>query len=213
MERLPDTVRTIIYSYLGLPTQTTTSTPHSMETLLPPLYRVFDPHILFTTELFPRKYNAAKRLALLNILRTKAPYNVPVAVTTLPGKPAIEYYLDPDRQPSMRKTVDIPLGPNGQGWPAKFVPLEIFERIIGFLPRDTIETLRYVSREFETKVSNVLFSNVVVPFTPRIYGMLGAEVKPEQSLDVKCQDIKGKGKSRTEAKGNSVAIIRSITSC
>ena len=213
MERLPDTVRTIIYSYLGLPTRTTSSTRHSTETLLPPLHRAFDPHILFTTELFPRNYNAAKRLALLNILRIKAPYTVPVAVTTLPGKPAIEYYLDPDSQSSMRKNVYIPLGPNGQGWPANRVPLEIFERIIGFLPRDTIQTLRHVNREFEKKVSNVLFSNVVVPFTPRIYGMLGAEVKPEQSLDVKCQDTKGKGKSGTKAKGNSIAIIRSITSC
>ncbi|KAL2036772.1 hypothetical protein N7G274_010496 [Stereocaulon virgatum] len=200
IERLPDTVRTIIYNYLGLPTRTTTSTLHSMETLLPPLHHAFRPYVLFTTELFPRNYNAAKRLALTRVLRTNAPYTVPVAVTTLPGKPAIEYYLDPDSQSSMRKTVDIPLGPNGQGWPANCVPLEIFERIIGFLPRDTIETLRYVNREFETKVSNVLFSNVVVPFTPKIYGMLGAEVKPEQSLGVKREDTKGKRKNWTETK-------------
>lgn len=209
LERLPEEARSIIYEHLGLSTRITSTTRNSNQSLLPPRRRAFDPHVCFTSELFPRSYDVEKRLAMLNILRTKARYTVPVGISMLPGQPKIEYYLEP-RQSSGHKSMDLPLGPNGQGWPANRIPLEIFDRITGYLPRDTIEQLRLVNRELEKKVSDCLFRNVVVPFTPKIYGMLAAEGKPEEVTDVECEDAKGEGKSKAKGKGRS-NFIRSGT--
>ena len=211
LERLPEEARSLIYEHLGLSTRTTSTTTNSNQSLLPPLRRALDQHFCFTSELFPRSYDAEKRLAILNILRTKAPYTVPVGISTLPGQPKIEYYLEP-RHSSGHESIDLPLGPNGQGWPANRIPLEIFDRITGYLPRDTIEQLRLVNHELEKKVSDCLFRNVVVPFTPKIYGMLAAEGKPEKVTDVECEDAKGEGKSKAKGKGRS-NLIRSGTLC
>ncbi|KAN0114850.1 hypothetical protein V8E51_004394 [Hyaloscypha variabilis] len=56
-------------------------------------------------------------------------------------------------------------------WPAGELPVEIFTLIIDYLPRSSIQNLRLVNKEFDLKVSQVLFKVVVVPFRPEIYGI------------------------------------------
>lgn len=56
-------------------------------------------------------------------------------------------------------------------WPAQLLPVEIFTLIINHLPRSSIQNLRLVNKEFDQKVSEVLFKVVVVPFRPEIYGI------------------------------------------
>jgi len=55
-------------------------------------------------------------------------------------------------------------------WPPNCVPVEIFNAIAELLPRTTVQNLR-LNREFEQKVAQHLFSTVVVPFRPEIYGI------------------------------------------
>ena len=56
-------------------------------------------------------------------------------------------------------------------WPPDLLPVEIFELIIAYLPRSSIQNMRCVNKEFENKVSAYLFKVVVVPFKPEIYGI------------------------------------------
>ncbi|KAE9379289.1 hypothetical protein N431DRAFT_499901 [Stipitochalara longipes BDJ] len=56
-------------------------------------------------------------------------------------------------------------------WPPGLLPVEIFTLIIDYLPRSSIQNLRLVNKEFDWKVSQVLFEVVVVPFRPEIYGI------------------------------------------
>ena len=62
-------------------------------------------------------------------------------------------------------------------WPQSMLPTEIFELIIEYLPRTSIQNMRCVNKEFEEKVSAYLFKVVVVPFEPEIYG-----ITPEPAL-------------------------------
>ena len=187
---LPDVVRSRIEHFLGLNTRTT-STQDSNTSLLPPLGLTLSPHLFFTSELLPRSFDANKRLRILNILRTKASYAIPACISTIPGKPKMEYHLDFAGQWPYDFPVILPLGPYGKGWPAKAIPLEIVEQIAGHLAREDIEQLRLVNKEIEKKVSKTLFHNVVVKFTPKIYGMLVAQVNPEED-----NDLKGKRKAK-----------------
>ncbi|KAH8815758.1 hypothetical protein F5884DRAFT_724122 [Xylogone sp. PMI_703] len=56
-------------------------------------------------------------------------------------------------------------------WPAERIPVEIFNLIISYLPRSTIQNMRLVNKEFEEKVTAYLFRTVVVPFKSEIYGI------------------------------------------
>ncbi|KAF2104356.1 hypothetical protein NA57DRAFT_29656 [Rhizodiscina lignyota] len=82
---------------------------------------------------------------------------------------------------------------SGRGWPAQKMPAELYDLIIGYLPRDEIKAMRLACKEFEKHVSHALFSTVVVPFNTEIYGML--EVDSEPAAPIK-RDVKGKGKAR-----------------
>lgn len=62
------------------------------------------------------------------------------------------------------------IGPDGQGWPNDKIPAEIFEAIGKYLPRDCLQNFRLSCKEFERKMSHVLFTTVVVPFQPELYG-------------------------------------------
>ena len=81
-------------------------------------------------------------------------------------------------------------GPNYQGWPKDRVPTEVYQFIIEYLPRDSIEAMRLVCREFENRVSLALFQSVVVPFRSEIYGMINT------SHHLGIEDVKGKGKAK-----------------
>lgn len=87
-------------------------------------------------------------------------------------------------------------------WPAKVLPLEIFDLITEHLAREDIKNMRLVNRELESKVSASLFRTCVVPFNTELYDMIDDEAKTKiqpPSLKVKSQS-KGKGRA-TESDG------------
>ena len=78
-------------------------------------------------------------------------------------------------------------------WPAQRVPVEIFELITSYLPRDDVKTLRMVCKEFERKVIS-FFRTVTLQFSPDIYGSesLDASIGPGQQ-DMKMFHERGWG--------------------
>lgn len=63
-----------------------------------------------------------------------------------------------------------------RGWPAGALPLEIFSFIAAYLPRSSVQSMRLVNKEFESKVSHFLFQVVVLPFRTELYGI---SLRPE----------------------------------
>ncbi|KAK5128875.1 hypothetical protein LTR85_000208 [Meristemomyces frigidus] len=81
-------------------------------------------------------------------------------------------------------------------WPAKTLPVELFDLITVHLARDDIKNMRLVNREFEANVSASLFRTSVVPFNTELYDMIDDEAKTkirQPAVKVKSQ---GKGKGR-----------------
>ncbi|MCJ1359872.1 MAG: hypothetical protein MMC33_009875, partial [Icmadophila ericetorum] len=61
-------------------------------------------------------------------------------------------------------------------WPKTELPVEIFELIASFLPREDIQSMRLVSRHFEKNISLPMFRTVVVPFRSELQDlMLGSK--------------------------------------
>ncbi|KAF2874058.1 hypothetical protein BDV95DRAFT_487858 [Massariosphaeria phaeospora] len=79
-----------------------------------------------------------------------------------------------------------------RGRPEWRLPVELFEEVAGYLNRDDIKSMRLVSQELNSYVSQVIFKTVVVPFNTEIYGMLGQDPKP---------DLKGKKKVKIGTPG------------
>ena len=104
----------------------------------------------------------------------------------------MQYHLCVEKFPGSNSSYHAPLGTNGLGWPTDSLPLEVYHNIAGHLSRDDLLQVRMVSREFERKISNIVFHTVVVPFRPEIYGMM---IHDGPSLDPEI-DIKGKGKAK-----------------
>ncbi|KAI3398664.1 hypothetical protein diail_8851 [Diaporthe ilicicola] len=71
---------------------------------------------------------------------------------------------------------------NGQPhatWPLDAVPVEIFNMIIRHLNRKDVQAMRLVSHEFDSKLADSFFRNVVVPFRPEfeaLYGTLNIDL-------------------------------------
>lgn len=70
-------------------------------------------------------------------------------------------------------------------WPLDSVPVEIFNLIIRYLRRKDVQAMRLVSREFDSKLADSFFRNVVVPFRPEfeaLYGTLNTDLgfSPDQ---------------------------------
>ena len=158
---------------------------------MPPPLPLGSKSIIFLSEILPRSFTRRERSALLNIFRTHATY-VPSCINLATGLyHGIQYHV---RNPSKPKISwpRLPLGPNGRGWPSRSLPLEVFQIITNYLPRDSLQMMRLVNHEFESKVSNSLFHTVVVAFRPEIYGMMlqnGASPTP-------IADVKGQGRER-----------------
>ena len=164
--------------------------PGSSMSYLPPPLPIGSKSILFLSEMFPRSFDRRKRSTLLKIFRTSAPY-VPSCINLATGLHyGIQYHVCNPTKPR-RQWPRLPLGPNGRGWPSNSLPLEVFQIIADYLPRDSLQRLRLVNHEFENKVSNTLFHTVVVAFRPEIYGMMMQNSGPPKPIVV---DIKGKGK-------------------
>lgn len=156
--------------------------------LFPDMDDLFADTFVFTSELFPRKFNVEERQALLNIFRTKTPY-VPAAISLDSDLPPIQWHIT-----NGSFLYKHHLGSAGQGWPAERLPTEVFDNIVSNLARDDIREMRLVNHEFEAKVSNRLFRRVVVPFRPEIYGLIVKKDKP-----VEINDVKGKGKAKSKS--------------
>ncbi|KAL8851373.1 MAG: hypothetical protein Q9221_003740 [Calogaya cf. arnoldii] len=140
-------------------------------------------NVVFLSQILPKTFDRTKRLSILFTIRAAAPY-VPLCViesdasNTVPEpvKDVGEDLLDTsgEQEPSFQH----PFGPDGAGWPTSLfsngehpqsLPVEIFELIGSLLPRDSIQSMRLVNREFERKISCLVFKSVVVPFKPKIY--------------------------------------------
>lgn len=86
----------------------------------------------------------------------------------------------PDAEPSQPQSVS-----SHATWPLDAVPVEIFNLIILHLNRKDVQAMRLVSREFDSKLADTFFRNVVVPFRPEfeaLYGTLNIDLgfSPEQ---------------------------------
>ena len=161
------------------------STPY-----LPPSLPLGCNSLIYLSEVLPRSLDQRKRLELLTVFRTKAPY-VPACINLASGlNYGIQYHVRKLPRLAIVQP-DLPLGLNQQGWPSNSLPLEIFNIISNHLPRDALQSMRLVNREFESKISNALFHTVVVPFRPEIYGMM---VQQGSSQDSILMDVKGKGR-------------------
>lgn len=161
--------------------------------------------MVFLSQILPSSFSQLKRFQVRQIFLFDAPY-IPACVVQAPAHSprsffgnlwdntgllstgAFQKHDPPDKQhhhrPAMR------LGADRQGWPQGRLPTEIYQRITEYLPRDSIEKLRLVCKEFEVNVSTVLFQSVVVPFRSEIYGMINASRRPG------IKDVKGKGKAK-----------------
>ena len=151
---------------------------------------------IFLSQLIPRSFDDASRTDLLRILGHNAPY-IPLCVMEInaPQQTPANYEIGHtllDTQATSTQPFQNSFGPNGEGWPTnaapyeehpQALPVELFELIGSHLPRDSVQSMRLVNREFERKISCLVFKSVVVPFKPKIYGPTFV-------------DIKGKGKQQ-----------------
>ncbi|KAL8644658.1 MAG: hypothetical protein Q9210_007143, partial [Variospora velana] len=165
----------VLQRYQG-PTATVTFLSNPAFSLFAP-----DADVVFLSHLIPKKYDRATREQFLWIFKCDAPY-LPLCVMKVdsPGLAVWEIGAELLRiQSTMQHQYRHPLGPNGEGWPTnaapyedhpRALPVEIFELIGNHLPRDSVQSMRLVNREFERKISRYAFRSVVVPFKPKIYG-------------------------------------------
>lgn len=163
--------------------------------------------VIFLSHLIPRKFDIPTRLQFLFIFNFRAPY-IPLAVLQYSDGQIFELgneLFEQQKRVETRKRLKLPLAPNGQGWPTlhhgpsehpRALPVEIFEEIGSYLPRDQIQKMRFVNHEFEKKISCLAFRTVVVPFKPKIYGGPAQEDKNAPvSKDSKLpKDVDQKGK-------------------
>lgn len=173
------------------------------------------PSVVFQSQILPPSFSQEKRFQIRQIFLHDAPY-IPTCVVTAPGRRIRSFFgnlwdnaglllcrrasrkhdpLTKQHQPAKAMNLRTVL----RRWPQGRIPTEIYRRITEYLPRDSIENMRLVCKEFEVNVSAVLFQSVVVPFRPEIYGMINA------SRRAGIKDIEGKGKAKV-ADGADLAI-------
>lgn len=74
--------------------------------------------------------------------------------------------------------------PSSSSWPAKRIPVEIFNLIIQYVPRKAVQTMRLVNREFDAKLAEIYFNVVVVPFRPEFEALYGSlNINPGSSSE------------------------------
>ena len=167
------------------------------QTSLPPWIKIGSKELIFISEIVPRSFDSEKRSLLHHIFRRKAAH-IPAAVSAPVGpRCGMVYYVTKPRLSFQSKVTDLPLGPGRRGWPAGRLPVEVFDIVTSYLPRDSVSAMRLVNGEFEMKTSNRLFHTVVVPFRSEIYGLMTHKSENEESAEG-LQRRKGKGKARAK---------------
>ncbi|KAL9598890.1 MAG: hypothetical protein Q9179_003744 [Wetmoreana sp. 5 TL-2023] len=139
---------------------------------------------VFLSQLIPRTFKEPTRKSILEIFSRHAPY-IPrcIAIRMVDYTPKT-IWVNSGKKSEYQKAPKCqhPIGPNGGGWPTssdpnhehpRALPVEVFEMIGSLLPRDSVQNMRLVNREFEKKISCYTFQSVVVPFKPKIYGTAG----------------------------------------
>ena len=191
LNRLPEAIRLRVYEQLGR--RHGLGTPKTQpNSFLPSMRDYRTRQIFFTSELLPRTFSPQKRLDILEIFRTRAPF-VPACISAIPGKPKVQYHVTSSRQESNRPPLAMSPAMSDQDGPLKMVPVEIFETIAQYCSHDTLKKMRLVNRDFEKKLSNRVFGTAVVPFSQGIYGMMVHTDPAQRPID-----IKGKGEARGE---------------
>ena len=186
LDLLPEAMRLRVYetlSHHGVNAST------KQKSLLPNLDHCHTRHLVFTSELLPHSFAAQKRRDILSIFRKKAPY-LPACISSIPGKPKIQYYVTTSRQTFRSHSPRRSLSRNCQARTLKELPVEIFEHIARYCSHDTLKNMRLVNKNFERKLSNRVFGTAVVPFNSGIYGMMVHD-RPAKAI----VDIEGKGKA------------------
>ena len=128
-----------------------------------------------------------------NVFASNVPFSFRQGMKTLtPAARAADF-------PRIVPTCTLPLGPGGRGWPLDEsgrtqLPTEIYEDVARYLPRDSLQAMRYVCHELEQNISQILFKNVVVTFRPEIYGMIMQD--NSRAAGNYATDVKGKGKAK-----------------
>ncbi|KAL8804898.1 MAG: hypothetical protein Q9182_002300 [Xanthomendoza sp. 2 TL-2023] len=167
------------------------------------------PNIIFLSQLLPTSFSYSKRVELLSIIRAEAAY-LPLCVLELDMsklRPSDgEANNGAATTAKQQRQFKHPFGRNGNGWPTncafdekhtRLLPVEIFEMIGSHLPRDSIQSMRLVNREFESKISCFAFKSVVVPFKQKIYE---TSIAQPSTLSAKSQ---GKQKETHPSENNS----------
>ena len=178
-----------------------TPTTQSSSDFIPQGVRLGSRNFIFFSEIYPRRFTSGQRLMLNRIFRASSA-RIPAAVGTSHGpRKGINYHLYQPKPQLKSRRKDLPLGPGRRGWPAGCLPVEVFDIIVGYLPRGSIAAMRLVNGEFEMKTSNRLFHTVVVPFRSEIYGMMTHKSETE-SISPMLQQLtsraKGKGKAKVQ---------------
>ena len=189
LDPIPEPMRSRVYETLS---QHSVNVPTEQRHLLPALEYCRTRHLIFASELLPRTFAAQKRRDILSIFRNKAPY-VPACISSIPGKPKIQYHVTTSRQPPRSPSPRRFQSKTRRGGSLKELPVEIFEHIARYCSHDTLKTMRLVNRDLENKLSNRVFSTAVVPFNLGIYGMMVHDNPAKANVDA---EMKGKaGKS------------------
>lgn len=96
-----------------------------------------------------------------------------VEATSLPSAPSTsDAAVTEDSQPGTT-SVEPQSGPAHATWPLGEIPVEIFNLIIQYLHRRDVQAMRLVSHEFDFKLADSFFRNVVVPFRPEFEALYG----------------------------------------
>ena len=166
--------------------------------ILPPEAPFRSPWVFYLPEAYPRRFTDKQRADLDKIFR-RNDVRVPMAVCDKVGtRLPVIWYVDSSTEKKKKiehRPQDLPLGAGLRGWPESQLPLEVFELIADYLPRESMQAMRLVNKEFEMKTSNRLFHTVVVPFRSEIYGLM---TKPSDGhrRAKSSKSRKGKGKAR-----------------
>ncbi|KAL8946564.1 MAG: hypothetical protein Q9222_007056 [Ikaeria aurantiellina] len=148
-----------------------------------------DADAVFLSQLIPRSFCDKERNLVLHLLKSFIPGMPLCVIEMVPPHPEDRLSGNKSRRSGKAAVKKLPasskpFGPNGEGWPTqarshgrhqKALPVEIFEMIGALLPRESVQNMRLVNREFEAKISCFAFKSVVVPFEPKIYGTINTQ--------------------------------------
>lgn len=156
----------------------------------PPWSLLRTSQLVFTSEVIPRSFSAWKRARILDIFRSEATY-IPTCIMVTASGQTVEYHIAygakefPYTDAEDEDKFVAPPGPDGQGWPARKLPTELFQQIADYLPHSDMKSMRLVNREFEGHITEKTFRSAVLSFRPEIYGTIVQTTKLQKGVGVR----------------------------